>query len=153
MFNVVLISPQIPPNTGNIMRLCANTKCLLHIIHPIGFSMDHKRLRRAGMDYRDIAQVQQYDHLTQFTEHHPLAFKQGYMIETGGTTYYHQIAYQPDDYLIFGSETYGIDAGLLDEHPDERILEIPMLEGSRSLNLSNCVALVIYEAWRQNNFV
>lgn len=152
MFNVVLLNPQIPPNTGNIMRLCAITHCQLHVIHPIGFSMDHKRLRRAGMDYRDIAQTHEYNDLNEFQQNHPRALTQGYMIETSGNHYYHQIAYQPQDYLIFGSETNGIDQVLLDQHPRRQILEIPMLAGSRSLNLSNCVAVVVYEAWRQNNF-
>lgn len=152
MFNVVLLHPQIPPNTGNIMRLCANTGCHLHIVHPINFSMETKALRRAGMDYRDMAQVFQYDDLHHFTEHHPQAFQRGYIIETGAKKYHHEVNYQFDDYFILGSETYGVDQEILDKHPSDRILQIPMLEGTRSLNLSNCAAIIVYEAWRQNNF-
>lgn len=152
MFHVVLIHPQIPPNTGNIIRLCANTGCYLHIVHPINFDMDTKALRRAGMDYRDRACVYQHQDLYHFQQQHPQAFQTGYMIETGGDNYYHQIQYQPADYLIFGSETYGLDQDLLDQHDSQRILQVPMLAGTRSLNLSNCVAVVVYEAWRQNEF-
>lgn len=152
MFHVVLIHPQIPPNTGNIMRLCANTGCHLHIVHPINFDMNTKALRRAGMDYRDRACVSQYQDLNDFKQQHPQAFHSGYMIETSGNNYYHNINYQPADYLIFGSETCGLEQILLDQHNPEHILQIPMLEGTRSLNLSNCAALVVYEAWRQNEF-
>jgi tRNA (cytidine/uridine-2'-O-)-methyltransferase len=151
MFHVILYQPEIPPNTGNAIRLCANTGCTLHLIKPLGFDLHHKNARRAGLDYDDLATVQVHKSLDDC-----LAALGGggrlFTIETSGTRLYSEAAFQPGDALIFGSERRGLSAKVLDCIPRERQLTIPMLAGNRSLNLSNAVALVVYEAWRQNGF-
>ena len=150
MFNIVLINPDIPPNTGNIIRLCANTGCQLHLIHPLGFKLDDKRLRRAGLDYHEFASVKEYQNYEEFiAKNQP---KRLFMIETDGERYYTQVRYQAGDYIVFGSEVTGIPQKLLAQQAKENILLIPMLPNIRSLNLSNSVALVVYEAWRQLGF-
>jgi len=150
MFNVILVNPDIPPNTGNIIRLCANTGCQLHLVHPLGFALDDKRLRRAGLDYHEFATVKEYDSFAEFMD--TAKPKRLFAIETEGERYYTDVKYQADDYLMFGSETKGLAKDILQQVPDENVLLIPMLPDTRSLNLSNSVALVVYEAWRQLSF-
>ncbi len=150
MFNVVLYQPEIPPNTGNIMRLCANTGCELHLVGPLGFDLDEKKLRRAGLDYRDWAQVQEHTDWPAFKLAHPV------MRLLAATTKASQglaeVEFAPGDGLLFGPETRGLPPTLLDELPLHQKLRIPMQEHSRSLNLSNSVAVVVYEAWRQHGY-
>jgi tRNA (cytidine/uridine-2'-O-)-methyltransferase len=150
MFHVILHRPEIPPNTGNIIRLCANTGCTLHLIRPLGFELDDKYLRRAGMDYEDLAQVRVHVGLDACLQE--LGGRRVYTVETGGTLVYSDARFEPGDALMFGSETRGLPERVLTTIPPERQLVIPMRAGNRSLNLSNSVALVVYEAWRQNGF-
>lgn len=147
MFNIALYQPEIPPNTGNIIRLCANTGCCLHLIHPLGFDLDDKKLRRAGLDYKEFASVNEYVDLASF-----LASRNQERIfacSTKGTRAHSDAHFQPGDTFIFGPETRGLPADYLQALPDKRILRIPMLANSRSMNLSNSVSVMVYEAWRQ----
>ena len=150
MFHIALYEPEIAPNTGNIIRLCANSGSRLHLIHPLGFELDDKRLRRAGLDYHEFANVAEYDSFANFRE----ALPEGrvFALSTRGCTNYDQAAYCPGDTLLFGPETRGLPGELLESLPAEQRLRIPMVADSRSLNLSNATALVLYEAWRQNGF-
>lgn len=150
MFEIALYEPEIPPNTGNIMRLCANTGCRLHLIHPIGFDLDEKKLRRAGMDYRDMATIVEHDNYPKFLE--SMKGRKLFALTTKGTQNYAQAVYKPDDVLLFGPETRGLPDTVLDTLNVEQKLRLPMLADSRSLNLSNTVAIVTYEALRQQNF-
>ena len=150
MFHVILHCPEIPPNTGNVIRLCANTGCTLHLVRPLGFTLDDKQLQRAGMDYAEVAEVRVYDSLDDCLRR--LAAGRLFAIETGAATNYAQVRFQPGDALLFGSESKGLPAQVLAGIPAERILSIPMRPGNRSLNLANSVALVAYEAWRQQQF-
>jgi len=150
MFHVILHCPEIPPNTGNVIRLCANTGCTLHLIRPLGFALDHKSVQRAGMDYAELAQVRVHDSLDACLG--TLAPARVFAIETGSATIYAQARFQPGDALLFGSESKGLPAPVLARIDAERILSIPMRPGNRSLNLNNSVALVVYEAWRQQQF-
>jgi tRNA (cytidine/uridine-2'-O-)-methyltransferase len=151
MFHVVLYQPEIPPNTGNIIRLCANTGSTLHLIHPLGFELDDRRLRRAGLDYREFAEVEEHDSLEAFA----LAVQPASIraVSTRGACVYTEIAYQPDDAFLFGPETRGLPGELLDALGADAVLRVPMLRCSRSLNLSNAVAVLVYEAWRQQGFM
>ena len=151
MFHVVLYEPEIPPNTGNIIRLCANTGFDLHLIAPLGFDMEEKRLRRAGLDYREWARVRQHDSLRAYLDSvgpatRLLAFS------TRARRDYTSIEYRSGDGLLFGPETRGLPQAVLDGVPADRRARIPMQAGNRSLNLSNAVAVVCYEAWRQHGF-
>lgn len=149
--HVVLLEPEIPPNTGNIARLCAATRTQLHLIEPFGFKLDDTQLKRAGMDYWQQVQWQRWQNWHQFSTALPTSARLWY-VESGGSRHYAEISYTPDDYLVFGRETAGLPKRLLEENPD-RWLRIPMFNSqSRSLNLSNCVALVLYEALRQQGF-
>lgn len=150
MIHIVLFEPEIPPNTGNIIRLCANTGCRLHLIEPLGFEWDDKRLRRAGLDYGEFADVQRHPSLAAFIDE--IAPKRLLAISTKGQKHYHDVGYQAGDALLFGPETRGLPAEILSELAEDCILRIPMLPHSRSLNLSNSVAVVVYEAWRQLGF-
>jgi tRNA (cytidine/uridine-2'-O-)-methyltransferase len=150
VFHVILHCPEIPPNTGNVIRLCANTGCTLHLIRPLGFELDHKSVQRAGMDYAELAEVRVHDSLDDCLR--TLADARLYAIETGSSTIYAQARFQPGDALLFGSESKGLPAEVLARIAAERILSIPMRPGNRSLNLNNSVALVVYEAWRQQQF-
>ncbi len=150
MVNVVLYEPEIPPNTGNIIRLCANTGCGLHLIHPLGFELDDKRARRAGLDYHELAQMKDYPSLQNYYEVQQPS--RVFAITTKGETNYHDITFQPGDALIFGPETRGLPAHILETVPSLFRLRIPMQSNSRSLNLSNAVAVVVYEALRQHQF-
>ena len=150
MFHVILFEPEIPPNTGNIIRLCANTGASLHLIQPLGFRIDARALRRAGLDYRELATVHQHPSLDAC-----LAGISGrvFAIETHGKHSYAEARYQSGDALLFGSETRGLPEAVLERVGPEKTVRIPMRAGNRSLNLSNAVALVLYEAWRQVGFV
>ena len=150
MLKIVLYQPEIPPNTGNIIRLCANTGCSLHLIEPLGFDLDDKKMRRAGLDYREFANIQLYPDLESFSQmqDNPRLFA----VTTRGDTPYQKILYQAGDALVFGPETRGLPREMLDTLGAERTLRIPMKPHSRSLNLSNAVALVAYEGLRQLDF-
>jgi tRNA (cytidine/uridine-2'-O-)-methyltransferase len=150
MFNIALFEPEIPPNTGNIIRLCANTGCVLHLIHPLGFSVDDKHLRRAGLDYHQHVKIKEYKNFAEFIG--SMNQLRIFAIETCGQQNYTQIKYQADDVLLFGPETRGLPQEVLAQIPEEQIIKIPMLPNIRSLNLSNAVAVVTYEAWRQIGF-
>ena len=148
--HVVLCEPQIPPNTGNIIRLCANTGSALHLIEPLGFEFDDARLRRAGLDYREFADVQIWSDLEAYRERYPQ--RRMIAIETSGIYRYTAYDYRSGDSLVFGSETRGLAAEVLASIPEGAVLKLPMVSGSRSLNLSNAAAIVLYEAWRQLDF-
>lgn len=150
MFHIVLFEPEIPPNTGNIIRLCANTGARLHLIHPLGFQLDDKRLRRAGLDYREWAEMREHGSLDEFVEQVKPA--RLFAFTTKARRCYAEADFRAGDALLFGPETRGLPAALLDALPEPQRLYIPMQPDSRSLNLSNAVALVLYEAWRQNGF-
>ena len=150
MFHVALYEPEIPPNTGNIIRLCANTGARLHLIQPLGFQFDDRQLRRAGLDYHDWATVRLHADLAAFlAEINPARL---FAFTTKGQRGYHTVSYQPDDVLLFGPETRGLPAQVLAQIPRERQGRIPMLTAGRSLNLANTVAIAVYEAWRQQGF-
>ncbi|MCU7915488.1 MAG: tRNA (uridine(34)/cytosine(34)/5-carboxymethylaminomethyluridine(34)-2'-O)-methyltransferase TrmL [Candidatus Thiodiazotropha sp. (ex Gloverina cf. vestifex)] len=150
MFHIVLYEPEIPPNTGNIIRLSANSGSKLHLIHPLGFELDDKRLRRAGLDYHEWAEVQEHSSLDAFVDKvKPTTL---YACTTRAQRLYSNVAYQPGDALLFGPETRGLPQSFLDQLPREQWLRIPMLPDSRSLNLSNAASLILYEAWRQQGF-
>lgn len=153
MFRIVLFEPEIPPNTGNVIRLCANTGAELHLIGPLGFDLDRRSLRRAGLDYRWMAAVHTH---ASFAACRAVLTTRWFAIETGGTRRYDEITYRPGDVLLFGSERRGLPSDVLDTlqaaHGADTVVSIPMREGNRSLNLSNAVTLVTYEAWRQNGF-
>ena len=150
MFDIALYQPEIPPNTGNIMRLCANTGCRLHLIHPLGFSLDEKQVRRAGMDYRDLAVVQEHESFAAFNL--AIQGKRVFALSTKASTHYSDAVFEAGDVLLFGPETRGLPEALLLSLPEELKLRVPMLPDSRSLNLSNTVAVVVYEALRQQQF-
>ncbi|MDM7857016.1 tRNA (uridine(34)/cytosine(34)/5-carboxymethylaminomethyluridine(34)-2'-O)-methyltransferase TrmL [Thiopseudomonas acetoxidans] len=150
MFHIILFEPEIPPNTGNIIRLCANIGCSLHLIKPLGFVFDDKRLRRAGLDYQEFAEVKLHEDLasclTALNQPRLLAFS------TKGQHSYADVQYQAGDAFIFGPETRGLPDWVRNSIPAEQLVRLPMRENSRSLNLSNTVAVAAYEAWRQLNF-
>ena len=150
MIHVVLYEPEIPPNTGNIIRLCANTGAQLHLIHPLGFELDDAKLLRAGLDYHEWADVHEYKSLNAFID--AIKPEKMYAISTRGDILYSEAEYPDNVALLFGPETRGLPQSLLDELADSDILRLPMLPDSRSLNLSNAAAIFVYEAWRQNNF-
>ncbi|MGD8956964.1 MAG: tRNA (uridine(34)/cytosine(34)/5-carboxymethylaminomethyluridine(34)-2'-O)-methyltransferase TrmL [Chromatiaceae bacterium] len=150
MFHVVLYQPEIPPNTGNIIRLCANTGSTLHLIHPLGFAIDDRRLRRAGLDYREYAQLRQHDHFDAFLA--DVAPERWFGISTRGAQRYDRVTYRVGDAFVFGPETRGLPQAMLDRLAPTRRIRLPMRPGQRSLNLSNCVATLVYEAWRQHDF-
>lgn len=149
--NVVLYEPEIPPNTGNIIRLCANTGCQLHLIEPLGFSLEDKQMRRAGLDYSEYATVKVHPDYESFL--HSEQPNRLFGLSTRGQKSYHQTSFQAGDYLMFGPETRGLPAEVRDQIPASHLLRVPMQANSRSLNLSNTAALVVYEAWRQLDFI
>jgi tRNA (cytidine/uridine-2'-O-)-methyltransferase len=150
MFSVILYEPEIPPNTGNIMRLCANTGANLHLVEPLGFDLEEKKLRRAGLDYREFVDVQTHASLDDCLE--SLAAPRVFALSTRNSTRYDHAIFRRGDAFLFGPETRGLPADVLAGLPAERRLRLPMQEGNRSLNLSNAAAVVIYEAWRQVGF-
>lgn len=154
MLNIVLYEPEIPPNTGNIIRLCANTGFQLHIIEPTGFGWDDKRLRRAGLDYHEFACVQHYQDYKTFlaVQSLPVDAHCLFALTTKGSLAHSGVTYQAGDYLLFGPETRGLPASILGSLPVAQKIRIPMLADSRSMNLSNAVAVVVYEAWRQLDY-
>lgn len=152
MLHVALYEPEIPPNTGNIIRLCANTGAKLHLIRPLGFAPDDAKLRRAGLDYRDWVEVVQHENLEALLATRAGSFGRLLPVSTRGQQRYDQIQYAENDLLLFGPETRGLPQAVLDSVPAEQRLRIPMQAGNRSLNLSNAVAVVVYEAWRQRSF-
>jgi tRNA (cytidine/uridine-2'-O-)-methyltransferase len=148
--HVVLFQPEIPPNTGNVIRLCANTGARLHLIRPLGFDLDDRRLRRAGLDYHEFARIAVHDTLADCLQQvRPPSI---YAFSTRGARCYSDVAYRWDDLLLFGAETRGLPPDVLDAVPVDQRLRIPMLPDSRSLNLSNAVAVAVFEAWRQQAF-
>ena len=150
MFQVILHQPEIPPNTGNIIRLCANAGCALHLIEPLGFELDRRAVRRAGLDYGELTLVQRHRSLGSCEEQ--LRGSRLFAIETGSHRLYSEARFAPGDCFLFGSETRGLPAAVLASLAPERCLTIPLRPGNRSLNLANAVAVVVYEAWRQNGF-
>lgn len=150
MFHIVLYQPEIPPNTGNSIRLAANTGCTLHLVKPLGFDLSDAQLRRAGMDYSEIADTRIHESWADC-----LAALKGarlFALSTRGSTRHDQVSYQPGDAFIFGPETRGLPQEMLDALPSQQCIRVPLVPGNRSLNLSNTVALVVYEAWRQLDF-
>jgi tRNA (cytidine/uridine-2'-O-)-methyltransferase len=150
LFHLILFQPEIPPNTGNIIRLSANTGCLLHLVKPLGFGLDRRAVRRAGLDYDELAQVCQHASLDACLEQ--IAAAALFSIETSGKRVYSEARFPPGAALLFGSERRGLPVKVLERIEDEKQLRLPMRAGNRSLNLSNAVAVVLYEAWRQNGF-
>jgi len=150
MFNIVLFEPEIPPNTGNIIRLCANTGAKLHLIEPLGFPMEDAKLRRAGLDYHEFASVKVHTNWAQFLKTEDPDPQHLYALTTKGTGKFHEGQYVPNDYFVFGSETKGITDEVRSAIPISNQMRLVMQDNSRSLNLSNTVAVVVYEAWRQN---
>ncbi len=150
MFSVILYEPEIPPNTGNIIRLCANTGALLHLIEPLGFELDERRLKRAGLDYREFVTVRTHASLEACLAE--LGQPRLFALSTRNSTRYDEVNYQAGDALLFGPETRGLPQDVLDALPEEQRLRLPMQAGNRSLNLSNSAAVVVYEAWRQLGF-
>ena len=150
MFHIVLYEPEIPPNTGNVIRLCANTGSQLHLIEPLAFELDDKRLRRAGLDYREWADVQVHASFDVFMK--KVCPRRLWALSTRGERSYADACFNPGDALLFGPETRGLPASLLEELGTDSILRLPMVPDSRSLNLSNSVAVLVYEAWRQAGF-
>jgi tRNA (cytidine/uridine-2'-O-)-methyltransferase len=150
MFHVILLNPEIPANTGNIIRLCANTGSELHLIRPLGFEMDDARLRRAGLDYHEYARVQVHDDLAACLR--AAAPSRLFACSTRGAAVHAAVAYHRGDAFLFGPETRGLPPELLARFRPEHILRIPMMPGNRSINLSNAVAVIVYEAWRQQEF-
>lgn len=150
MFSLILYEPEIPPNTGNIIRLCANTGVQLHLIEPLGFELDEPRLKRAGLDYREFATVATHASLADCLE--ALGAPRVFALSTRGVTSHDVPNYREDDAFLFGPETRGLPTEVLEALPPEQRLRLPMQENSRSLNLSNSAAVVVYEAWRQQGF-
>lgn len=150
MFEVVLFQPEIPPNAGNVIRLCANAGARLHLIEPLGFTMDDRQLRRAGLDYHELATVSVHRDWKACLE--ALGERRLFAFSTRGARRYTEVAYLPGDAFVFGAETSGLPASVLENFPEERRLRLPMRPGNRSLNLSNAVAVVVFEAWRQLGF-
>ena len=150
MINIVLFEPEIPPNTGNIIRLCANTGFSLHLIEPLGFTWDDKRLRRAGLDYHEFTAIRRHENYQAFLDsEHP---ERLFALTTKGTPAHSAVTWQAGDYLMFGPESRGIPAEILESLPAMQKIRIPMVPQSRSMNLSNAVAVVVYEAWRQLDY-
>lgn len=152
MFRIVLVQPEIPPNTGNVIRLAANTGCELHLIEPLGFSMDDKLLRRAGLDYHEYAPVRRHASWQAFLQAERPDAGRLFAFTTHGSQPVGQVAWRSGDWLVFGCETRGLDPVLREQFPGTQRVRLPMLAGQRSLNLSNAVAVAVFEAWRQNGY-
>ncbi len=152
MFNIVLVEPEIPPNTGNVIRLAANTGCKLHLIEPLGFSMDDKHMRRAGLDYHEYATLQVHANWQAFLETEQPALDRLFALTTKGTGQVFDTTFRPGDWLVFGAETRGLSEAVRAHFAPPQCLKLPMVAGQRSLNLSNAVAVTVFEAWRQNTF-
>jgi tRNA (cytidine/uridine-2'-O-)-methyltransferase len=152
MFHIVLVAPEIPPNTGNVIRLAANTGCTLHLVEPLGFSMDDKHMRRAGLDYHEYAPLRRHADWDSLLASEQPAPSRMFAMTTRGTRLVHEVAFQPGDWLVFGSETSGLPPALRESFAPAQRLKLPMRPGQRSLNLSNAVAVSVFEAWRQCGF-
>ena len=150
MFSVVLYEPEIPPNTGNVIRLCANSGCALHLIRPLGFELDDARMRRAGLDYHEFAEMQVHEHLEAYMR--DATPRRLFAFSTRGQRRHDAVEWQAGDALMFGPETRGLPDEVLDALPEAQRVRLPMRPGVRSLNLSNAVAVAVYEAWRQHDF-
>ena len=150
MFNVILYEPEIPPNAGNIIRLCANMGCNLHFIHPLGFRLDDKKLRRAGLDYHEWIEIEEHQNYQAMLD--SIQPPRIFACSTKGSTNYHTNNYKPGDAFIFGPETRGLPNTILSQYDVSSVIRIPMRESSRSINLANAVGIILYEAWRQNDF-
>jgi len=150
MFDIVLVEPEIPPNAGNVIRLAANTGARLHLVGPLGFSLDDRQLKRAGLDYHDLAEVRMHRSWDECRE--ALAGRRIFALTTKGGRSYAEVEYRGDDVFVFGSETKGLADEILEPFPPQMRLRLPMRPGNRSLNLSNAVAVVVFEAWRQLGF-
>jgi tRNA (cytidine/uridine-2'-O-)-methyltransferase len=152
LFHVVLVEPEIPPNTGNIIRLCANTGAQLHLIEPLGFPLDDAKMRRAGLDYHEYAKMKVHpDWQTYLASERPDPARM-FAMTTHGSTPFASLAFRPGDVFVFGSETRGLAPALRDAFPAQQRIRVPMRPGNRSINLSNTVAVVVYEAWRQHGY-
>ncbi len=151
MFDVVLYQPEIPPNTGNIIRMCANSGAGLHLVKPLGFALEDKQLRRAGLDYHEYASLKVYENWAECQA--AFAGRRMFALTTKGSHPYHETAFQAGDVFVFGPETRGLPEEIREEFPAAQRLRIPMRPGNRSLNLSNAAAVLVYEAWRQAGFV
>jgi tRNA (cytidine/uridine-2'-O-)-methyltransferase len=152
MFNIVLVQPEIPPNTGNVIRLAANTGCRLHLIEPLGFAMEHRLLRRAGLDYHEYAEVQRHASWPQWLDAMQPDPARCFAFSTRGASTFATMRWQPGDWFVFGNESAGLPDALLAGIAPHRRLRLPMRPGQRSLNLSNAVAVVVFEAWRQQGY-
>jgi len=152
MFHIVLVTPEIPPNTGNVIRLAANTGCTLHLVEPLGFSMDDKHMRRAGLDYHEYADVRRHRDWEALLAAEAPERERMFALSTRGTRAVHDVAFRAGDWLVFGSETSGLPAPVLESFAPVQRLRLPMRAGQRSLNLSNAVAVTVFEAWRQQGF-
>ncbi len=152
MFHIVLVEPEIPPNTGNVIRLAANTGCTLHLIEPLGFSMDDKHMRRAGLDYHEYATTKRHASWDDFLASEQPRPERMFALTTRGTRLVHEVHFEPGDWLVFGAETRGLSEAVRAAFAPGQLLKLPMRAGQRSLNLSNAVAVTVFEAWRQNGF-
>ena len=153
MFHIVLVEPEIPPNTGNVIRLAANTGCTLHLVEPLGFSMEDRLLRRAGLDYHEFAPVKRHANWQALLDAEQPRRERMFALTTRGSRPAHELRFEAGDWLVFGAETRGLAPELRDSFfPPEQRLRLPMRPGQRSLNLSNAVAVTVFEAWRQNGF-
>ena len=152
MFHIVLVEPEIPPNTGNVIRLAANTGCALHLIEPLGFSMDDKQLRRAGLDYHEYADLRRHANWAAFLAAEQPDPERCFALTARDSRLVHGVAFQPGDWLVFGGEARGLAPELRETFAPPQQLRLPMRAGQRSLNLSNAVAVTVFEAWRQNGF-
>jgi tRNA (cytidine/uridine-2'-O-)-methyltransferase len=150
VFHVILFEPEIPPNAGNAIRLCANTGATLHLVRPLGFTLDDARVKRAGLDYHEMSRVREHASLPDCLA--ALADSRVFAVETSGSQRHDEVRYRAGDAFLFGRETAGLPAETLASWPRERVIRLPMVPGNRSLNLSNAVAVVVFEAWRQLGF-
>lgn len=152
MFHVVLVEPEIPPNTGNVIRLCANTGAQLHLVEPLGFPLEDARMRRAGLDYHEYAEMKVHQHWHSFIDSTRPDPTRMFAFTTHGSSIFSSLSFRPGDVFVFGSETKGLDPTLRESFPTAQRIRLPMRPGNRSLNLSNAVAVTVFEAWRQNGF-
>ena len=152
MFHVVLVEPEIPPNTGNVIRLCANTGAQLHLVEPLGFPLKDARMRRAGLDYHEYAEMQVHPNWQAFLNSTKPNPERIFAFTTHGSSLFSSLRFEAGDVFVFGAETRGLDPALRDSFPAEQRIRLPMRPDNRSLNLSNAVAVVVFEAWRQHNF-
>jgi tRNA (cytidine/uridine-2'-O-)-methyltransferase len=153
LFNVVLVEPEIPPNTGNIIRLCANAGVQLHLIEPLGFPLEDSKLKRAGLDYHEYARMKVHKNWDAFLASEKPAADRLFALTTHGSSNFSATKFEPGDYFVFGAETRGLAPALRESFPTTQRIRLPMRPDNRSLNLSNTVAIVVYEAWRQNDFL